>query len=136
MEVEIFTLCDFAQDNSGKLTIVGTFDTVNVMKFPTSSPPCALAIRLRLANSEAGSHTLKIRCVDEANVEIPALALKADFTFMSNPSSPYSGINLVLGMKPMPIERAGRLTFELYIDEEWSRAVPLTVTQNQPRIAA
>ena len=29
MEIEIFTLADFAQDNNSKLTIVGTFDSIN-----------------------------------------------------------------------------------------------------------
>ena len=27
MNIDILALCDFAQDNDGKLTIVGTFDT-------------------------------------------------------------------------------------------------------------
>ena len=35
MEIEIFTLCDFAQDNSGKLTVVGTFDGINSKQFQT-----------------------------------------------------------------------------------------------------
>jgi len=34
MEIEIFTLCDFAQDNSSKLTVVGTFDSIQSRQFP------------------------------------------------------------------------------------------------------
>jgi len=34
MEIEIFTLCDFAQDNNSKLTVVGTFDSIHSKQFP------------------------------------------------------------------------------------------------------
>ena len=34
MEVELFALCDYAVNNGGKLTIVGTFDTLTAPKFP------------------------------------------------------------------------------------------------------
>ena len=136
MEIEIFTLCDFAQDNSGKLTIVGTFDSINVATFPTDSPPCCLAMRIRVANTEAGNHSLKIRCVDENNVELPQLSLLGGFNVLPNQAGSYSGINVILGMRPIRLERSGRLTFELYIDDEWARAIPLIVQYQPPRLAA
>lgn len=136
MEIEIFTLSDFARDNHGKLTIVGTFDTINVGTFPTNSPPCSLAMRIRVGNSEAGSHELRIRCVDENNVEIQQLNLKATFNVLPNSEARYSGINMVLGLAPMKLERQGMLNFELYIDDEWSRSVPLHVVQRRPMLAA
>lgn len=136
MEVEIFTMSDYAQDNNGKLTIVGTFDTINVGSFPTTSPPCALAMRIRVGNSETGNHDLRIRCVDENNVEIPKLCLTGDFNVLPNQNSSYSGINIVLGLMPMKLERSGVLNFELYIDNEWARTIPLSVVQRQPKLAA
>lgn len=136
MEIEIFTLSDYAQDNSGKLTIVGTFDRINVGSFPTNSPPCALAMRMRVANSESGTHELRIRCVDENNVEIPNLNLAAGFNVLPNREADYSGINVVLGLAPMKLERPGSLNFELYIDNEWARAVRLNVVQRGPMLAA
>lgn len=136
MEIEIFTLCDYAQDNNGKLTIVGTFDSINVASFPTDSPPCYMAMRIRIANSEAGNHSLKIRCVDENSVELPQLSLLGGFNILANQAASYSGVNVVLGMRPIRLERSGRLTFELYIDDEWVRAIPLNVQHLQPRLAA
>lgn len=137
MEVEIFTLCDFAQDNHGKLTIVGTFDNINVNSFPSESPNYSIAMRLRVANSEAGNHTMHIKCLDENGVEINNLALKAEFTVMPNQKAPYSGINLVLNLKkPLRFERPGRLNFELYLDDDWARAIPLMVSKRSPQMAA
>lgn len=136
MEIEIFTLCDYAQDNNGKLTIVGTFDTMNLPNFPIQSPPCFLALRIRVGKDQGNQHSLRIRCVDEHNIELPQLSVEGGFNVMPNPGSPYTGINVVLGMRPIQIERPGRLTFELYIDGEWVRAIPLTVIHFQPRLAA
>ena len=34
MEIEIFTLCDYAQDMKGKLVLVGTFDTIFPKQYP------------------------------------------------------------------------------------------------------
>ena len=53
MEIEIFTLADFAQDNNSKLTIVGTFDSIHAKEFPTQHPACSIACRLRFAAKEA-----------------------------------------------------------------------------------
>ena len=38
MEIEIFTLSDFAQYNNSKLTIVGTFDSIKAKQFPVQHP--------------------------------------------------------------------------------------------------
>jgi hypothetical protein len=46
MEIEIFTLCDFAQDNSGKLTVVGTFDGIHSKQFPFVQANFSVACRL------------------------------------------------------------------------------------------
>ncbi|MEI2737350.1 MAG: hypothetical protein V9F01_01030 [Chitinophagaceae bacterium] len=69
MEIEIFTLADFAQDNNSKLTIVGTFDSINAKQFPVSHPVCAIACRLRFAAKETGSHDFKLRLIDAAGKE-------------------------------------------------------------------
>ena len=70
MEIEIFTLCDFAQDNQSKLTIVGTFDSINAKQFPTQHPACSIACRLRFSSKEAGEHTFKLRLIDSDGKEI------------------------------------------------------------------
>lgn len=55
MEIEIFSLADFAQDNQSKLTVVGTFDSINALQFPVQHSSCSIACRLRFAAKEAGS---------------------------------------------------------------------------------
>ncbi len=39
MKIQIFTLCDYAQNNAGKLTIVGTFNQIFTDRFPYTYTP-------------------------------------------------------------------------------------------------
>ncbi|HPH33112.1 MAG TPA: hypothetical protein PLB49_14730, partial [Chitinophagaceae bacterium] len=70
METEIFTLCDFAQDNQSKLTIVGTFDSIQAPQFPVTHPGCAIACRLRFGVKETGDHEFKIQLTDSTGKDL------------------------------------------------------------------
>jgi hypothetical protein len=61
MEIEIFTLCDFAQDNNQKLTIVGTFDTIQPPAYPHTHSLSSVACRMRFTGNEQGEYGLEIK---------------------------------------------------------------------------
>lgn len=55
MKVTLLTLCDFAQENNGKLTIVGTFNILKSGTFPFTYPnPFYLVVGLRFKGSAKG----------------------------------------------------------------------------------
>jgi len=54
MEVEVFSLCDGAFNYSGKLTIVGTYDQLNVQSVPFSAR-ASIAVKLNLDENEIHS---------------------------------------------------------------------------------
>jgi hypothetical protein len=128
MEIEIFTLCDFAQDNNSKLTVVGTFDSIHAKQFPAQHPACTVACRLRFSDKEAGDHDFKLRMIDaagketiqpiEGNINIPAAANGRVVT-----------INLVINFNQLQFTKPGRYSFELYIDGEWKSGLPLFLNQ-------
>ena len=60
MRVELFTFCDFAQENTGKLTVVGTFDTIVSRNFPCTHCQLSMVIRLRFDLWEFSSHDFRI----------------------------------------------------------------------------
>lgn len=125
MEIEIFTLADFAQDNHSKLTIVGTFDSIQAKQFPCAHPSCFIATRLRFSGKETGDHGFKLRLVDaegkemiqpiEGNINV-APAAKSDMV---------SSINVVANFAQLKFDKPGRYSFELYIDGEWKSGLPL-----------
>lgn len=128
MEIEIFTLADFAQDNNSKLTIVGTFDSINSKQFPAQHPACTLACRLRFAASESGPHDFKLRLIDAAGKEI-IQSIEGNINIGNPPNGQFASVNVVINFNQLQFEKAGRYSFELYVDGEWKSGLPLLLNQ-------
>ncbi|HLG38032.1 MAG TPA: hypothetical protein VI461_00140 [Chitinophagaceae bacterium] len=124
MEIEIFTLADFAQDNNSKLTIVGTFDSIHSKQFPFSHPSCSVATRLRFSEKESGSHDFKLRLIDAEGKEI-IQPIEGNINIPTPKNGQVTSINVVANFAQMKFEKAGRYSFELYIDGEWKSGLPL-----------
>jgi hypothetical protein len=128
METEIFTLCDFAQDAGGKLTIVGTFDQIGSQTFPFVHPACSLACRLRFSEKEKGAHDFKVRLVDAKGKEvIPSIEGNINVGMPAN--NQYAAINLVGNLNQLKFEKEGRYSFELYVDGSWVTGLPLNLVK-------
>ena len=128
MEIEIFTLCDFAQDNGGKLIIVGTFDSMQAKSFPVRHPACSIACRLRFSKKEYGPHTVTIRFIDSQNNEL-VQPLEAEIMVEEPVRTEHSTINLVINYNNVEFTAAGRFSFELSMDGEWKSGLPLQLSK-------
>jgi hypothetical protein len=128
MEIEIFTLADFAQDNQSKLTIVGTFDSINSKQFPVQHSACTLACRLRFGTSETGEHSFKLRLIDAGGKEI-IQPIEGNINIGTPPNGQFATINIVINFNQLQFEKAGRYSFELFIDGEWKSGLPLLLHQ-------
>ncbi|MES2709816.1 MAG: hypothetical protein V4726_24680 [Verrucomicrobiota bacterium] len=64
MHVEIFTICDAATVSTGKLNILGAFDTLSSATFPTRHDNCTIACRLRGDSEEEAAMRLEMRIID------------------------------------------------------------------------
>ncbi len=124
MEIEIFTLSDFAQDNSSKLTIVGTFDSIQSKQFPVHHAACSVACRLRFAAKEAGEHDFKLRLIDAEGKEI-IKPIEGNLNIGNPANGQFASINIVINFNQLQFEKAGRYSFELYIDGDWKTGLPL-----------
>ena len=129
MEVEIFTLCEFAHTYEGnKLTIVGTFDGISAQQFPVQHPTCSIAIKLRFAESETGQHTLLLKMVnDKGTAVFPELQGNIE---VGRPApGQHAAVAMAIHLNQIPFVKAGRYSFELHIDGEWRAGLPLLVSQ-------
>ncbi len=124
----IFTLSDFAQDNNSKLTIVGTFDSIQANQFPVQHPACSIACRLRFAAKESGSHDFKLRLIDAAGKET-IQPIEGNINIGAPPNGQFTSINIVINFNQLKFDAAGRYSFELYIDGDWKSGLPLFLTQ-------
>jgi hypothetical protein len=124
MEIEIFTLADFAQDNHSKLTIVGTFDSIHSKQFPWVHPACTVACRLRFAAKETGSHEFRLRFTNSDGNDLIQPA-EGTINIPANKDGQLSSINIVIQFNQLKFEKPGRYSFELFIDGDWKSGLPL-----------
>ncbi len=127
MEVELFTLADYAIDNGGKLTVVGSFDSIFTQTFPTVHPSSYLALKFRVANSEAGVHNFQIIGKDPSGKEVMRVDGTSDVKV--NPNYGYNSSIVVIPLFNIKFEMAGRYTIELSFDGEFRSGLSLHIVQ-------
>jgi hypothetical protein len=124
MEIEIFTLCDYAQDMAGKLVIVGTFDTIWAPSFPNLHPACAIAARIRFERMEAGRHTIKLFIVDQDGKEVLP-PLQAEINPIVPPGYDFATVNFSVNIAQLKLMHEGRFSIDLLIDGNRERSLPI-----------
>lgn len=66
MEVQILTLCDNAQEYNGKLVVVGAFNQINALSYPTKIPEMSIVAHLSFAEEDNGQHMITFGLTNEA----------------------------------------------------------------------
>ena len=125
MKIELFTFCDFAQENGGKLTIVGTFDTIISRNFPCVHPQLSVVIRVRFDLWEFKKHSFRIESRDlDGNTTIEAISGNVDVLGVGNASAVS---HLVFSISNLKISNSGVINFILYIDDKEAGSIPLYI---------
>jgi hypothetical protein len=128
MKVELFTLCDFAQENGGKLTVVGTFDTIIARDFPCVHPHLSIVIRIRYDLWEFGSHSFRIETRDlNGQMNIEPVSGNMEVKGVGNASAVS---HLVFSISNLQFKSSGVVNFVLYIDEKETNSIPLYLRKN------
>jgi hypothetical protein len=125
MTMEVFTLCDFAQDNQGKLTIIGAFDALTVKDFPAVHPFMCVAARIRFAVYELGSHAIRVDIrTHEGEALMPALEGSMSVNGIGKDSA---CANLTLNLINVRWAKEGSWNIALSIDGLERAQIPLYV---------
>ena len=129
MKIELFTFCDFAQENSGKLTIVGTFDTIISRNFPCVHPQLSVVIRIRFDLWEFGSHVFRIETRDlNGEINMDPISGTLDVKGIGNASAVS---HLVFTIGNLHFKNPGMINLTLYIDDKETSSIPLYIRKNQ-----
>lgn len=114
MTVEILTFCDFSQDNGGKLTVVGSFDTIFVPAFPVIHPLLSIAAKIRFSLQERGKHRFLFSFQDLDGMEyFPPIGGEAD---IENFRTSTSALVLSMNIANVELKREGVVTMKLEMD--------------------
>jgi hypothetical protein len=125
MKTELFSFCDFAQENSGKLTVIGTFDTIISRNFPCIHPQLSVVIRLRFDLWEFSNHSFTIKCHDlDGNTSLEPITGNVDVRGAGNATAVS---HLVFTINNLHLHKSGLLNFVLFIDDKEVMSIPLYV---------
>ena len=127
MKTELFTFCDFAQESGGKLTIVGTFDTLISRNFPCIHPQLSVVIRIRFDLWEFSSHNFRIEARDlNGELNIEPVTGTVDVKGAGNASAVS---HLVFTISNLHFQNSGVVNFVLFIDDKEIASLPLYIRQ-------
>ena len=125
MKIELFTFCDFAQENSGKLTVVGTFDTIISRNFPCVHPQLSVVIRIRFDIWEFSGHNFRIETRDlNGEMTMEAIMGKVEVKGIGNATAVS---HLVFTISNLHFKEAGMVNFVLFINDKETGSIPLYI---------
>jgi len=128
MEVKLGVLADYASiTREGKLNILGIFDVINPKSFPITLPIFFVVVSYEAGAAEFGSDkNIEIVLCDEDGKELLRLpqTLKVVRPAISGT---VSTANLVAGIAGFPFKEPGSYQFEILINGESKKTIPLRV---------
>lgn len=125
MKIELFTLCDYAQENDGKLTLVGTFDTIIAREFPCTHPSLYIVVRLRYDLWEFGRHQFRIETRDlDGDQVMPPVTGTMEVRGVGNATAVS---HIVFNLANARFKAPGVVSFTLYLDDRETASLPLYV---------
>jgi hypothetical protein len=125
MTVEIFGLCDFAQDAYGKLTLIGAFDAITVRDFPAVHPFMSVAARIRFPIYELGDHTVRVEIKDpDGGFLVPPMDGKLAVNGIGGDSA---CANLTLNLMNLHLKDETSWRVSLAIDGHEKSMIPLYI---------
>lgn len=128
MKVELFALCDFAADYGGKLTVVGTFDSIFAKQMPAVHAHCCLAVKLRFEKIEEGQKRVRLSISDDdGKAVLPPMEIPINVVMP--PEARSNTIQVVANIAGMKIETYGEYSIDLALDGRHEGSIPLFARQ-------
>ena len=131
MKIELFTFCDFAQENGGKLTVVGTFDTILSRNFPCVHPQLSVVIRIRFDLWEFKNHSFRIETRDlNGEKTMEAISGSINVKGIGNATAVS---HLVFTISNLHFQDSAVINFILFMDDKEIGSIPLYVRKADVR---
>jgi hypothetical protein len=130
MQIEVFSLCDAATAEGGKLNMLGVFDTIWATKMPVVHPQCSVALRLRFFSSEGAKHEISVKFIDaDGRHVIRPVTGTVSIRFPKGQRSVPA--NLSFNIHGLKIEKYGEYAIDLAIDGKSVESLPLFVKERR-----
>jgi hypothetical protein len=131
MNIQVAVLCDAANEDSGKLNLLGAFDTIFAPQMPAVHPQCSVALRVTFMSGDEGEHKLKLNFVNADGhaimppIEIPvAVTLPDEVHFLTR--------NFIVNIQQLKFAEAGLYSVDVRLDDVSQGNIPLSVKLMPP----
>lgn len=126
MNLQIAALCDAAVDYGGKLSLLGTFDTIVARQLPVSHPQCSVALRLVCDRGAEGRHNLRVDLVNADGKSIMP-PIEIQFEIALPPEALFIARNFILNIQQLKFQEPGHFAVAVAIDGQVLVSIPLHV---------
>lgn len=120
------TLCEYASENNGRLTIVDAFDTIIAAKLPWRAY-FSVASRIDFTGCEINCKTVSMRIVSAKDAS--KVVFEADSPF-ERPKD-FGKLNMVAGFKGLIFTEAGDYLFTISLDDSIIAECPFKVINKE-----
>lgn len=130
MDIQIFTLCDNAQDYNGKLVIVGAFNELVFEKFPALYPEFTVVVRTIIEDENTEGHDVELSAFKaDTGTEalLPRFNTRLDTKNIIG-QTVYS--NVILRVNNVQILEAGKYIIRFRIDNT-VKEIPFVAKENE-----
>jgi hypothetical protein len=115
--------CDAATtDASGKLNVLGIFNSVNVVSFPGSLHRMFLVLSVETHRSEQGTHSARINLVDQDGSEVTP-AIVHSFEIVAGQSE----VKLIVEFNNLTFPKPGTYAADMTVDNHHIKSLALQV---------
>lgn len=111
MKPEILTLCEYASEHNGHLTIVDTFDAITATKLPWRAY-FSVAYKIDLSDYTGEPKTVAMRVVSAKDADNVVFEANSPF---NHPGS-FGKLNMVANFKGLIFEEPGEYLFRILFD--------------------
>lgn len=129
MNFQTAVLCDAAthEDSSGKLNLLGAFDTIYAPHMPAIHPQCAVALRVTFLPSDEGARKINLnfinadgRSIMPGFPPIPVeVTLPGDVHFLTR--------NFIINIQQLKFTEPGMYSVDVQVDGKTEASIPLMV---------
>jgi hypothetical protein len=131
MNIQVAVLCDAANEDNGKLNLLGAFDTIYAPQLPAIHPQCSVALRVTFTSGDEGERKLKLNFVDADGksimppIEIPVLVvLPEDAHFVTR--------NFIVNIQQLKFTEVGLYSVDVRLDDKSQTGIPLWIKHLPP----
>src|ERR1700744_2222453 len=131
MNIQVFVLCDAATEESGKLNLLGAFDTIIATQIPATHPQCSIALRVTFGNEDEGSHKIRLNFVDaDGRFIMPGIDLPAEVVLPGD--SHFGTRNFIVTFQQLKFDLPGLYSIDSPIDGKPPASITLMVKDVTP----